>query len=291
VSCAVAVVAGAALAFLAGAPYTLLDLPAFLNMFGALSHMYAVGTPPAEPAWLIYLKHLRINLGWIGVVMAGVALVVAVGRAWTAPVQARLTWATAAIFAVLGYWLISGQRLIWARYLLPILPALAILTGGTIAWIAGRFTSASAPLARRAAIASALLVLVIAQPAAQAIGWTRLNAKTSTAELAYQWIVEHVPARAKVAVETRNLLLPPGAFESTNFVRLIEADLDRFRAEGYQYIVASSRTFGEALNAPTPDERTLAYRTLFDRLELLRTISPTDEHPGDEWRVYRVPPG
>ena len=98
-------------------------------------------------------------------------------------------------------------------------------------------------------------------------------------------------AGAKVAVESRGLLLPPDRFVSENFPQLIEWDLDWFRANGYHYLVASSQSFGRPLSGSAPDNQTRAYRALFDRLELLTTIVPSDEHPGEQWRVYRLPPG
>src|SRR5262245_20653807 len=63
----VAAIAGSAfVAFLAGAPYTLLDLPHFLNQFARLASEYRMRPKGAEPQWSVYLKHLRIALGWSG---------------------------------------------------------------------------------------------------------------------------------------------------------------------------------------------------------------------------------
>src|SRR4029079_17680782 len=113
----VAIVVGCAgAAFLVAAPYTILDLPAFLNAFGTLTHMYAVGQPPSEPGWLIYLKHLRINLGWPGILLGIASLFIARVRTWQAPPSEKISWATASAFVVITFWLISRQRLIYGRY-------------------------------------------------------------------------------------------------------------------------------------------------------------------------------
>jgi 4-amino-4-deoxy-L-arabinose transferase-like glycosyltransferase len=287
---AAAAIGGAAGAFLLGAPYTVIDLPGFLNGFGALSYMYAVGPEAVEPVWMTYLKHLRINFGWPGVVLAAGSVGLAVSRAWFAPARERATWATLAAFVVIAFWLIAGQRLVWARYLLPILPPLAVLMGGAVAWIVrtvGRHVRA--PILRWA-LAVGLFALVIAQPAMQATRWTAIQAKVGTAELTYRWVMDHIPAGSRVAIESRALLLPQARLRSDNVPRLIVWDLPHYRSEGYAYLIASSQAFGEALNAPAPTDATRAYRALFDRLELLVTILPTTEHPGEEWRVYRLPP-
>src|SRR5688572_5775536 len=54
------------------APYTVLDLPGFLNSVARLAGEYRGPTPYAEPAWLLYLKYLlRHALGWPALLLAG----------------------------------------------------------------------------------------------------------------------------------------------------------------------------------------------------------------------------
>lgn len=291
ITSALAAIAGAAAAFMAAAPYTWLDLPAFLDKFGTLAHMYAVGPPAVDPAWLVYLKHLALNWGWAGVTVAGAAVLLALERTWRAPAEERATWALNAAFVVVTCWLIAGQRLVWARYLLPILPGLAVLVGGLICRVVSLVAERTERGLAPALATAALVALTALQPARQAVGWVRAQALTGTAELTYRWIDANVPEGARVAVESRGLLLPPARFRSENFARLIEWDLAEFRGNGYTYLVASSQAFGEALAAAVPTAQTHAYRALFDRLQLLTTIRPTGDHPGEEWRVYRIPEG
>src|SRR4051812_2683430 len=63
-ACAVSIVGAMLATFLVAAPYTLLDLPTFLNQFARLSSEYRSPPAFAEPVWLVYLKHLRIALQW-----------------------------------------------------------------------------------------------------------------------------------------------------------------------------------------------------------------------------------
>jgi hypothetical protein len=70
---------------------------------------------------------------------------------------------------------------------------------------------------------------------------------------------------------------------------LIERTADEYAADDYHWLLASSQSYGPPLTTSRPDEATRAYRTLFDRLELVTTFSPTKEHPGAEWRIYRLP--
>ncbi len=76
---ALATVAAAAVTFLIAAPYTILDLPGFLNSYAALAYGYANGEPP-EPGWLLYLKHLRTSFLWPAMLLLAAGVVLAT---WT----------------------------------------------------------------------------------------------------------------------------------------------------------------------------------------------------------------
>ena len=55
-----------------GAPYTLLDLPAFLNRFARLAMDYRNAPPHLDPVWLLYLKYLVGHaFGWPALLLAG----------------------------------------------------------------------------------------------------------------------------------------------------------------------------------------------------------------------------
>jgi 4-amino-4-deoxy-L-arabinose transferase-like glycosyltransferase len=59
----IAALCGSGVAYLAAAPYTILDLPGFLNGYAHLAGYYT-GQTPAEPASSTYFKHLYRSMGW-----------------------------------------------------------------------------------------------------------------------------------------------------------------------------------------------------------------------------------
>jgi 4-amino-4-deoxy-L-arabinose transferase-like glycosyltransferase len=61
----VGVIIGAASAFVAGAPYSLINLPGFLNGFAALIQHYNQERAPTDPAYIVYLKHIA---DWFSVI-------------------------------------------------------------------------------------------------------------------------------------------------------------------------------------------------------------------------------
>ena len=78
-----AVLGGAAAAFLIAAPYTILDLPAFLNGYAHLAGYYAPKRL-AEPAWLTYYKHLSRSMDWPAFLLAARR-----ARTWRRPRRSR----------------------------------------------------------------------------------------------------------------------------------------------------------------------------------------------------------
>ena len=273
-------VAGSIAAFLLFAPYTVLDLPGFLNGFATLAKSYA-GVPPAPP-WITYLKHLRINLTAVGLIIAIAGVAGSAVMSFVAPAGQRSTWAVTGSFALLWFVLLSRQNLVFGRYLLPMLPPLAVLTGGIIgAAVSHARVRALSPLAR-AAITAALVAAAVAVPSARAVEFVKLISKTSTNALAYAWFLEHVPAGSKVAIERRHLLLPD-RYQWETLPNLLTRDFESYVADRVEYIVAVDFT-----ESPQhPEGR--AYRELFSRMELLKAFPPAADHPGPEVRVYRMP--
>ncbi len=278
--------------FVVCAPYTVIALPEFLNAFAYLSHMYAEGPLRPEPAWLTYLKHLRLNFSLPGLAAAALGLGLAARAAWRADRSpATLTWVLSATFAMVYFWMISGQRLVWGRYLLPLLPFLSVLAGGGLAWavsaLAGRFRHrAVAPAA-----ALAMTALVVALPLTNALDWLNTARKVSTQEQLYRWVLEHVPPGSTIATETREVLLPADRYVLQYPRRLIDRSTDDYRDAGVDYLLASSQSFRVAFYVSPPEPAAVVgYTDLFKRNEHVITFMPSADHPGPELRLYRVLP-
>jgi 4-amino-4-deoxy-L-arabinose transferase-like glycosyltransferase len=282
----------AGLTFLACSPYTVIALPEFLNAFAYLANMYADGPARVEPAWLTYTKHLRNNFSIPAMIAAGGGIVLA-GRALvTAPrTTATTAWALAAAFSLVYFYMISGQRLVWGRYLLPMLPFLCILAAGAVVWVAEQVGRRWPVRHLTTATAVVLVMLLGATPTTNAVASLRVASKVSTNEQAYRWILENVPAGSRIANETREVLLPVNRYTVDYPRRLIVNDVEHYQREGVNYLVASSLSFKAAFYDVPPEQAALvAYSDLFRRTQHLITFMPSDEHPGPELRVYRVQP-
>lgn len=158
----VAIVAGAcAGAFLLGAPYTLLDLPGFLEGYAAAAAARASAPGPAGGAWMSALAHLRVSLQWPALLLALAGLVLGIVRAVTGPGHVR--WVLLVTCPVVFVWTGAGGEAS-GRALLPVLPFASVLAA--IAVISGvsllrRFNIPRAP---RTALIAGLTIAALLPP-------------------------------------------------------------------------------------------------------------------------------
>lgn len=274
-------------AFLAAAPYSLLDLPVFLNQFARLSSEYRMPPTTAEPVWVVYLKHLRIALQWPGSVMVLVGFAVGCWNIVTGPGRAR--WVLAIAFPLVYFRFLSHQNIIFARYLLPIVPFLSLLAAASVVAAVGWMRRAGLPARVRNGLVIVLTVVAIAPPAYTAISYDADAAKTWTQGLAADWIKRQLPPGTSIRLEGSLALKLPAAYKTTYAKQLLMDDTEDYAGRGIQYLVASSQCYGQFFADP------VSYRTEYD--EYQRIFSLTEEvarftaskdHPGPELRILKV---
>jgi 4-amino-4-deoxy-L-arabinose transferase-like glycosyltransferase len=287
IAAALLVVAVMVVAFLVAAPYTLLDLPTFLNEFARLSSEYHKRPATAEPLWMVYLKHLRIALQWPGsaMVVGGMALGV-----WKiARDRDRLRWILAVAFPLLYFRFISQQSIVFARYLLPLVPFLSLLAAAFIVALVGWMRRAALPAALRHGVTIALTVIAIAPPAFTAMNYDADQAKRWTQGQAYDWIRRELPAGTSIRVEGSLSPRLPSMYK-VSYAKQLRMDPPEFAADnGVDYLLASSQVYGPYLDEPAryPEENG-DYLRIFAGTQEVARFTPTPEHPGPELRLLKV---
>lgn len=272
----------AAAAFLIGTPYATLDTPAFLDDYARLAAVFA-RERAGEPGWSIYLKHLRLALGWPALILAFVGLGLAGWRAAAGPGRAR--WLLVSVFPLLYFQVMAGSYQIYGRYLLPLLPfacLLAAVGALSVVSLAGRWG------ARVRGVVWALVVAgLLASPAAEAVEFNRRLGRESTVDLAYRYIEEHVPRGARIAVERRPLMLPSTKYEVVDVRSLVARSYEEYLEDGVDYLLASSEGYGPAFAEPRHPEYA-AYQTLFMQAHEVASFEPSDRVPGPGLRLFRI---
>lgn len=287
--------AGAAAGFILTSPYTVLDLPGFLNGFGRLSQSYTQGRPFFDAADL-YVKYLRNGFTWTAVapLSAGYAAIVLtlIGGALIAR-RRKLSLSAVGSVLILVFpcvWFIMLARqggLQYGRYLLPMAPMLSV-------WLAAALVAIWNWSARRGSAwrwgARAALVAVIALPAGAAASWVRDHGRPRTEELASAWIVREVPAGQLVYVEASALLLPP-TVTARIVPRLVERPLERYVELGAKYLVTTAALTDDYTRDPVKYAEDLAaYRELIARTEPVATFLPNDGTLGPRISILRIRP-
>jgi len=282
-----AICSAAAAGFLVAAPYTILDLPGFLNAFARLANEYRV--EPAESAWIVYLKLLlRHAFQWPALLLAAGGLGLGIVRLVRGP--GRVRWALAVVFPLVYLWMIRGQGLIFARYLLPAVPPLCVLAATAVVSGVSLLRRYEIPRAPRTALIAGLTIAALLPPALVSIRWDRDAAKTATVDLAYDWILQHVPPQAVVAIESRALLLPP-IYRSRNISQLRHMEYTEWRDQKVDYLVASSEYYNSYFVSPEKFPREYAeYMRIFEQSRELARFSPSRDTPGPELRIFKVIP-
>jgi 4-amino-4-deoxy-L-arabinose transferase-like glycosyltransferase len=286
---ALAATAAAAAAFLVCAPYTVLDLPAFLNNFARLITEYRNATPYSDPIWLLYLKYLlRHAFGWPALLLAGGGMGLGIVRLVRGP--GRVRWALAVTFPLLYFWMLSTQGIVYARYLLPIIPPLCVLAAVAVVSGVSLLRRYEIPRAPRTALIAALTIAALLPPAIMAVRGDRDIARQSTVDLAYAWIVQNIPGDARIIVEGRVIMLPPQyRVEHVSALRL--KPYEQWRNQGAEYLIASSGAYGKAFGAPQmyPDHYEQYMRIFTQSRELVR-FTPSGGLTGPELRIFKVVP-
>jgi 4-amino-4-deoxy-L-arabinose transferase-like glycosyltransferase len=285
---ALAVTAACGAAFLLAAPYTVLDLPAFLNGYAHLATYYDNPSGP-EPGWVIYFKHLRNAIQWPAVMLVLSGLVLGAVRAVRGP--GRVRWALAVTFPVLYFWFISRQSLMFGRYLLPLLPSVCVLAAAAVVSGVSQLRRFSIPRALRTALIVALTVAALLPATITSIRFNRTLTRAGTASQAYAWIASNVPADATLVVETGGPVLGYSPFHSRQVRQLRDEPYEQYVEGGIDYVIASSHSYGRYLEAPHVFPREYAeYMRLFEQSQEVARFTPSPERPGSELRIFRVKP-
>jgi 4-amino-4-deoxy-L-arabinose transferase-like glycosyltransferase len=287
-ACSIAAVGGAAVAFFMTAPFTILDLPGFLDRFASLTAEYRNGAPPAEAGIIIYLKHLRLQFGVPGMLLITGGLLMGVIRSVRGP--GRVPWAVALVFTVPYFLIVADQRIIYARYMLPIVPMLCILAATAVISGVSLLRRYEFPRGVRTALIAGLTIALLGPPAMTAVGFARIIARTSTTDLAYRWILANVPEGSRIVQEGNHLTFPP-RYESVRLRQLRELTYEQHVEAGADYLVASSQAYGPYLESPARfREEFNAYMTLFTRGQEVARFTASHDHPGPELRIVKVRP-
>jgi len=192
--------AALAIGFLVGTPFALLDLRAFLTEFTIQSrtalgrhHGSILDAARAVVGQRGWSHHLTFTLRYgLGVPLLGAALAGAVWLALERPAIAAVVLS----FPIAFYAVMGVSLLVYARWMIPIVPFLCLTAAMLVDRIVG---SVEQHVGRRGAGAAALgafLVLLGGPTLARTVAFDRIVARPDTRVLGADWIQTHYPGGA-----------------------------------------------------------------------------------------------
>ena len=261
-------------AFVAGSPYVLLDWRTFVRDLGAeAAHMREghLGFELVQNHWAEMFANVveSGNVALLALAVAGASMAVVrrdvLGRTLV------VTLATLALFA-------ASSNVLFARYLIPMLPVAALLGAHAIVAISGVLSRRRAGV--RPVLVAVALIAVLSLPAWLVAHRLALFSAADTRTEAWTWVntVLRRPGD-RIAVEWKSIPRRPVRFDVAESSAIVY-DVAQLRADGIEYVAVTDRLYRRYLRAPDLYPQQAAfYLGLLTTAEPVASFSPfADDH-------------
>jgi hypothetical protein len=282
----------ALLAFVIVNPYAVIDHSKFFydvrRQSAQSSGLAKLGTDDTN-GWFYYAWTLSWGFGLLPLLLAIGGAILALKNDW----RKSLPFV---IFGLIVFLFMGKQLRFYARWMMPIYPVLAIFAAyGAVElgkWLNGLIKKSPDRSPTYAIVA--VLAIALIGPLVHVVHNDRVLSRTDTRQLAKQWVIDNVPKDQAVAFD---LLGPPpfynvnGALKGPDAFRyrplprgaqvelfaqnLSPAMLDKYREEGYCYVVSGSTQKGRVTKDPSKAPGAAAYyKALSEQGEKVASFSP-----------------
>jgi 4-amino-4-deoxy-L-arabinose transferase-like glycosyltransferase len=275
------------LGFVLTTPFFLLDFPSvWTNLSHEMreEHLGADGLSFAgNLRWYLTSALPRtLTLPWTILALAGLGI-----AAWRRNVAALLVALVTAAFVIA----ISTASLHWQRWLIQIVPLLALFIAAALVAIAravARVVS-SRPLAESVLLV-VLTLLVSAQPAVAYFRYSAAQAIPSTRVVAREWLEDNLRPGSRIAADFYTAPLHDTALVADyHFSLAADGDLEQYRDAGYDYLMISDAIYSRYLRERQRYAREVAfYRTLLKSGQLVKRFTPAEVGRGPTISVYAL---
>jgi hypothetical protein len=222
--------------------------------------------------------------------------------------------ATAILVAYAGSYVIgvSASPLHWARYIIPVVPIVGIFAAGGALAIGSAAEGIAARLrrpgrdrsfvrgigerrpARRSlgvVVALALIVLLLTPSIAAAVPAMRQRSEPSTRAVATDWVTRSLPSGSQIAEEYYTTYLSSAPGRVLNVFALSQRTLDRYRADGYRYLITSDSIDDRFDDSNAYPREHAFYEALATTGRLVASFESSPDRPGPVIRVYDLGTG
>src|SRR4026209_830361 len=106
----------------------------------------------------------------------------------------RVRWMLAVAFPVVYYMMLTTQKIVFARYLLPLTPSVCLLAAIGVVSSVSLLRRYEIPRAPRTALIAGLTIAALLPPTILAVGSDRDMKRTNTTDILYAWVLQNIPA-------------------------------------------------------------------------------------------------
>jgi hypothetical protein len=264
-----------AAAFFAAVPYSLIDIPAFLNGVAWEAFHYASGHrgstgEPGLPQLLYYGRHFASEFGVAGVILAVVGISVYAASDWRRA-------AVLAAFPIALLWLLASQRVRFERNVLSLHPLVAMFAAFGLLFLHGWVLRLAArrewtPRTLKAVLAG-LALMIAAVPLWHFAG--HLRDRTDSRNVALAWLEERIP-RGWTIVVPKELAFDRRKLEARGWkVRVVDFEAAQDTSDVPSPAVVMVPRFG-ADSRYSGQERANALNKIARRWQVIQTFGTND---------------
>lgn len=260
--------------------YTFIYMPTFMGENTLWPKQTSLGP------WNNFLWYVKGSLQWgSGIhieVMAAMGLLIAF-------FQWKKKDTIMVIFPALSFIAICFGSLILERWVIPLMPFMAIYAALFLYVVIEKACSKYLPSGGKSILLAVASVIVILPSTYNILRYDYMLTHKDTRIISKEWIEKNIPSGSKIGQDAYTGEISETLFDITKKYSLGDESFEYYVNNQYQYLVVSDtqykRFFDDAGRFP---EKAEFYKTLFSRGELIKQISPRqDLWPGPEERFLK----
>jgi 4-amino-4-deoxy-L-arabinose transferase-like glycosyltransferase len=269
------------LGFFITCPYAILDYPKFWVGITNLQYMDKTGHFGLDPlvnGYMFYIQSLGWQLGWLifisGIIGIGFVLY-----------KHKSLGIIFCVFPILLYLFMGNSKLVYDRFMLPVLPFFAIASSVLL-------VNLTEKLKWRGILIPILSAIFIIQPLVYASYSDYLLTQKDTRTIAKDWVEQNIPVGSKIIMEgysppltaerqyLQNWIPPKTMLEPYLVIQLPTKGapiypLSYYREQGYDYLIIASYTYLRYWVRPELNPEAIEfYKSLPQETKLVATFSP-----------------
>lgn len=236
-------------------------------------------------AWWYIKGSLSWGLGLHFEIMAALGFLLALYRK-------RKEDLTIIIFPVLYFLVISNGHFKWERYVITLMPFVALYAAFFLYILAEKIGSVRLSQTSMNRVLASVAIAFVIPCTINIIRYDYLLTQKDTRDMAKEWIESNIPQGSKIGQDAYTAALSGEAYQITKKFSLSDEQFEYYLNNGYNYIIVSDTQYKRYFHEPAKYESNIKfYRRLFEEAELIKEFVPRSDlwpEPGERFAKYHI---